>query len=76
MASKLRRNAAGRPWNLSSRLAGSSGKTRHLGRSGKNRIEGMLTYHDKGRTRIKPRYVWAAWAFVIGAVLGVLAAYL
>ncbi len=38
----------------------------------------MLTYYDKelGRTRIKRRYLWAGWAFVAGAVFGVLLAHL
>ncbi|MGH8455424.1 MAG: hypothetical protein ACRETW_10610 [Stenotrophobium sp.] len=32
-----------------------------------------FTYHDNvtGDTRIKRRYVWAAWAFVAGLVCGI-----
>jgi hypothetical protein len=34
----------------------------------------MLTYHDPalGRSRFKRRYVWGAWAFAAGLVLGFL----
>jgi hypothetical protein len=38
----------------------------------------MLTYYDKeqGRNRVKRRYVWGAWAFAAGVVIGVLVAHL
>jgi len=34
----------------------------------------MLTYYDNrlGRNRYKRRFVWAAWAFLVGAALGVM----
>ena len=42
--------------------------------SGKDVV--LLTYYDStlGRERFKRRYVWAAWAFVAGIVLGVVIA--
>jgi hypothetical protein len=38
----------------------------------------MLTYYDSelGRDRIKRRYVWAAWGFVLGLALGAITAQL
>ena len=38
----------------------------------------MLTYFDKeqGRNRIRRRYVWAAWAFAGGMIVGALIAHL
>lgn len=34
----------------------------------------MLTYYDhrEARTRIKPRYIWGFWAFIVGLVTGML----
>lgn len=34
----------------------------------------MLTYYDsrEARNRIKPRYVWGFWAFLLGIVTGML----
>ena len=38
----------------------------------------MLRYYDNqlGRNRLKRRYLWAAWAFAGGAILGLLIGHL
>jgi len=35
-----------------------------------------LTYYERstGKQRIKRRYVWAMWSFVVGALLGLVVA--
>jgi hypothetical protein len=78
MAPKLLRKTAGRPWEVFTRLAESAWNARHLSCSGRSEVQGMLKYYDKdsGRTRFKQRYVWAAWGFIAGTVIGVLVAHL
>lgn len=70
--------AASRLSSRFTRYRGSFRRGRHAISKRRDGAREMLTYYDKelGRNRVKRRYVWGAWAFLAGVLLGVVVAHL